>query len=206
MVGLSSPIARVNVDAASGPTRWKAVAIHGATLASDDSSRFNTQRIPRCCEPGSEELIMSTAISAIFLDSEEHMPDLVDHLGVTTCLSAWKALERGEYKVRCIFEVEKSLHAVKVVGWRVAVCAILHSYTPLTAPLTIDLDTELDIQTFDRFLVHCNLHEDEHIGDEYASCPPVHPATLLPQPPLHFPALSTLSPTMASPHTQPCLR
>src|SRR5258708_22941988 len=117
MVGLSSPIARVNVDAASGPTRWKAVAIHGATLASDDSSRFNTQRIPRCCEPGSEAPIMSTAISAIFLYSAEHMPDLVDHLGIPTCLSSWKTLDRDEYKVRCLFQAETSMQAVKVLGW-----------------------------------------------------------------------------------------
>src|SRR5260221_14380168 len=90
------------------------------------------------------------------------MANLVDYLRIAACLAAWEALERGEYKIGCILEVEHRWHAIKVVGGGIGIGAVLHLYPPLAAPFSIDFDAEFDVQSFDRFLIHCNLNEVEH--------------------------------------------
>src|SRR6266571_6591120 len=79
---------------------------------------------------------------------EEQVPDLIDYLRVSACLSAWEALEGGEHEVRGILEVEDSLHTVKVICWLVGECAVFHCDTPLSTPFAINLDTELRIHAF----------------------------------------------------------
>src|SRR6266852_1318647 len=127
-----------------------------------------------------------------FLYPEEQVPDLVDYLGVSTRLTAWEALIGGEDKVRCSFEVENGLHAIKGVGRFVAVGAVFDGDTPLAAPFAIDLDAKLSIYAFGRFLVHGILHEDEHVRHKYASGALVEFASFLAQTPLHIPGVNAI--------------
>src|ERR1700694_5060126 len=120
------------------------------------------------------------------------MANLVDYLRIAACLAAWEALERGEYKIRCILEVEHRWHAIKVVGGGIGIGAVLHFYAPLAAPFSIDLDAEFDIQPFDRFLIHCNLHEDEHKWYQDTRCAFVQLCVLLAQAPLHVPGMDAI--------------
>src|SRR5258708_25883969 len=69
--------------------------------------------------------------AASLLNPEEHMPDLIDDLRITACLSAREALEGGEHEVWRIFEVEKDLHAIKIIGWCIGVCAFFPADSPL---------------------------------------------------------------------------
>src|SRR3989442_295111 len=85
--------------------------------------------------------------------------------------------------------MEDGLHAIKIVGWCIGVLTIFHPYTPLTTPFAINDDAELNIYAFDRFLVHGDLHENEHVGHEYASCTLVEPGIFLAQAPFHIPGV-----------------
>src|SRR5438552_16189565 len=104
---------------------------------------LNIQRIPRCCTPVRE---IRHARDASLLYPEKHMTNLVNHLWISTRLTAWEALKGGQHKVRGVFEVEEGLYAIQVIGWLGGVLTILYMHAPLTSPFAIHFNTKLDIQ------------------------------------------------------------
>src|SRR6266487_480146 len=123
---------------------------------------------------------------------EEHVPNLVDDLWITACLSAWKALESGEHEIRGIFEVERGLYAFEIIGWRRCVCAIFDGHTPLAAPFTVNLYPKDDIQALDRFLIDGILHNHKHKWHKHASRAFIQFPLLVTKPPLHIPCMDAV--------------
>src|SRR6266487_91046 len=105
-----------------------------------------------------------------YLNPEEQVPDLINHLWIATCLSTGEALESSEHKVRRIFEVKQGLYILKIVGRLIGERTIFDRHAPFPAPLTIYLDAEHCVYTFGRFLVHSHLHEDKHVWHEHSCC------------------------------------
>src|SRR5258708_6641485 len=120
------------------------------------------------------------------------MANLVDYLRIAACLAAWEALERGEYKIGCILEVEHRWHAIKVVGGGIGIGAVLHLYPPFAAPFSIVLDAEFHVQYFYRFLILCKLHDDENIWYKDTRRAFVQLCVLLAQAPLHVPGMDAI--------------
>src|SRR5690242_9303510 len=108
-------------------------------------------------------------LTMAYLYSEEQMPNLVNCLWITCRFSSRETLEGGKHKIRWVLEVKDSLYSIEIVGRNVREFTIFDCHTPLTTPLTINLDPYYSIYTFRHFLVNSRLHENKHIRHEYTS-------------------------------------
>src|SRR5947208_15762138 len=142
--------------------------------------------------PGVTCLSGAFADTAMLLNPEEQVPDLVDYLGVSTRLTTWEALIGGEYKVGCIFEVESGLHAIKVVGWNTCELTVFDCSAPLTTPFAIDDDAEYSIYPLGRFLVYRVLHDDKHVRHKDTCSALIELSSFISKAPLHVPGVNTI--------------